>query len=201
MDDEEGVRRSLCRVLSRVVAQVKAYPAVDECFESLTSTSFAPSSPTVVLVDMRLPGASGLELLTRARAAQLEMPIIFISGESSPPEAVAAMRGGAFDFLFKPVSYEQLMTTVTAALLKDSEIQRVAEQRRAFLLKLDRLTPRERELCTPIALDATIKEIASRFGISEATVKIHKARVLEKMGVKSISELALDLDRFSPKRS
>lgn len=196
VDDDTGVRRSLARILQSVGHSVAEHDSVADFFHT-----FYPSSPAVVLVDMRMPVASGLNLLRRARQLGIETPLVFISGESSTPEAVAAMKDGAFDFLFKPVAFDELIRVVEAALCWDAEQFQVAARRRAFIARLETLTPREAELCASIARDDKIKEIASQFHISEATVKIHKARILTKLEIRSVSDLALNLARFAPKRA
>lgn len=196
VDDDPGVRRSLSRSLHSAGHHTVEHESVAAFFDA-----FSPYSPAAVLLDMRMPVASGLDLLRRARERGVETPFIFISGESSTPEAVAAMKEGAFDFLFKPVSFDELMKVVDKALQWDAHNALLTQARRAFVSRFETLTPREAELCASIARDDKIKEIATRFGISEATAKIHKARILAKLESRSVSELALNLARFLPEQA
>lgn len=192
MDDDPGIRRSLSRALRAQGYLTSEYPSGSELLER-----FAPSSPAAILIDMRMPVVTGLDLLRRFRVMGIDTPFIFISGETSTPEAVAAMKEGAFDFLFKPVAFTQLLTVINSALTWDVQNGQLRDQRRQFIARLETLTPRERELCASIARDDRIKEIAGQFQISEATVKIHKARILDKLDIRSPSELALNLARFN----
>lgn len=195
VDDDPGIRRSLSRALRAQGYLTSEFPSGSKLLEG-----FVPSSPAAILVDMRMPIVTGLDLLRRFRALEIYTPFIFISGETSSQEAVAAMKEGAFDFLFKPVAFTQLLKVIDSALEWDVQNGQLSDQRRQFIARLETLTPRERELCTSIARDDRIKEIAAQFQISEATVKIHKARILDKLDSRSPSELALNLARFKPER-
>lgn len=188
VDDDRSLRETLCKALLSRGFKVVSCNSVDNFF-----ANFVRVCPAVIIVDMRMPVSSGLDLLRRVREAQIQTPVIFVSGESTAPEAVKALKDGATDFLFKPVAFSVLLAAVENALTKDREAEerRLIEQH--FRDRYASLTPRERELCPYVARDEKIKTIAAALSISEPTVKIHKARILKKLGVSSAANLAVKL--------
>lgn len=191
IDDDPDLRETISEVLRSRGYDSTTYDSVAEFFRA-----YVPRVPSVILVDMRMPFESGLDLLKRVREQSITTPVIFISGESTAPEAVEAMKAGAVDFIFKPASLATILRAIDTALSKhrDASRHQLAEQQ--FRSRYKSLTPRERELCAFVARGEKIKAIASALGISEPTVKIHKARVLRKIGATSVTELALNLSRF-----
>lgn len=195
VDDDRGICRSITKAL-----QVSGYTAfAHESVEGFFA-NFGASIPTVIIVDMRMPLASGLDLMRRARTANILAPIIILSGESSTYEAVSTLKEGAYDFLFKPVSLPDLLRAVASAAKWDQARVDIETQQQEFIAKYKTLTLREAELCASVAQDARLREISQRFGISEATAKIHKARILAKLEASSPAELALKLAKFIPEQ-
>ncbi len=186
VDDDPSMRRAVGSALSGEGWDIVTHESV-EAF--LQAWPLRGSAPAVVLLDMRLPGMSGLDLSRRLSMAGDATPIIFISGESAPQEIIDALKSGAHEFLLKPFRLEALLAAVEGAFSR----QRAAGVRatRLALLKdgWERLTPREREVCVLMLRGMANREIARLHGSVPGTVKVHRARVLEKMGVPTLSAL------------
>jgi FixJ family two-component response regulator len=138
---------------------------------------------------MRMPGKSGVEVQAELIANKWRTPIIFISGESLPAQIVRAMKQGAADFLLKPFSMESLLRAVDSGLAKDAEQHAILLRSLNIQQRYERLTPREKEVCSEIISGRSNKEIAETSGSAAATIKLHRARVLGKMQAKSLSDL------------
>jgi FixJ family two-component response regulator len=138
---------------------------------------------------MHMPGKSGVEVQAELIANQWRTPIIFISGESLPAQIIRAMKQGAADFLLKPFSMESLLRTVDRSLAKDAEQHAVLLHSLSIQQRYERLTPREKEVCSDIVSGRSNKEIAEISGSAAATIKLHRARVLGKMQARSLSDL------------
>jgi len=195
IDDDDDLRETLAGALRSKGYYALTYGSVEHFIHN-----HVPAVPEVILVDMRMPVQSGLDLLKTVQQNDLSIPVIFISGESTAPEAVEAMKIGAADFIFKPAPLSKILSAVeyamTRHLAKTEELK--ASQR--FLTRYATLTPRERELCPYIGRDEKIKTIAAALNITQPTVKIHKSRVLKKLGVTTSAELALKLAKYVPSR-
>ncbi len=194
VDDDPSMRRAVGSALSGEGWDIVTHESV-EAF--LQAWPLRGTAPAVVLLDMRLPGMSGLDLSRRLAMAGDATPIIFISGESAPQEIIDALKSGAHEFLLKPFRLEALLAAVECAFAR----QRSAGARATRLTVLkegwERLTPREREVCVLMLRGMANREIARLHGSVPGTVKVHRARVLEKMGVPTLSalfELARDED-------
>lgn len=184
IDDDNSMRDSLARMLRDV-----GYAIQD--FESATSflQNSLPVAPAVIVLDMQMPDVSGLDLMERLEKLGRKTPIVFLSGQSHPQQIVKGLKKGALDFLFKPFNIDELLQAIDQALdydqkqlkrnLKDSEIKR----------NFNSLTPREREVCILLVDGLMNKEIAERLGTTDATIKVHKARVMEKMRAHSLQDL------------
>jgi RNA polymerase sigma factor (sigma-70 family) len=185
VDDDPSVRGGLARLFKSVGLAAEAFASAREFLE-LPS----PEGPACLVLDVRLPELSGLDLQTGLARAGVAIPIIFITGYGTVPTSVRAMKAGAADFLEKPVDEQQLLDAVHRALEQDrrarQERAEVAERRR----RLESLTPREREVLAYVVAGRLNKQIAAELGTSEKTVKVHRARVMEKMKVASLAELA-----------
>jgi FixJ family two-component response regulator len=153
-------------------------------------------TPAVIILDMRLPQMPGVELQRRLQQLGCQTPIVFISGDSQSREIVQAMKQGAMEFLFKPFNLDELLTAIDEALLKDAQNARQAAHTVSLLERYNSLTPREKEVCLALAQGLLSKQIASNLGISNATIKVHKAKVLDKMQTTSLQELALGLQQI-----
>lgn len=190
IDDDASVRRSLVRLLSAEGLAVSAF----ESAEAFLAAYFR-DRPGCILLDLQMPGLDGLQLQRRLKEVSCHLPIIFISGHGSVPSSVAAMKEGALDFLVKPFEDHELLSAVQRALSQD----RAGRAERLELEYVDQryetLTPRERQVFSLIVTGMLNKEVGDQMGISEKTVKVHRARVMEKMEADSLAELV----RFAQK--
>ena len=191
VDDDTGVREALAWLLRsrRLTSQV--FDSA-EAFQALAQTGLPTDQPICLLLDVRMPGMSGLALFDWLieRQLHLNMPVIFLTGNADVPTAVGAVKRGAFDFCEKPFSDNALVDRVEQALAQSAGI--VTSRRRAALLKtrVDELTERERDVMHLVVAGLPNKLIADKLDISVRTVEVHRARVFDKMEVKSAVELA-----------
>jgi len=186
VDDDASIRIALTGTLIRQGYTVNAYASAFEFLEQAM-----PVTPAVILLDMRMPEQIGVDLQARLISRGWTTPIVFISGESQSDQIVLAMKQGALDFLLKPFSMEQLLKAIQSALEKDRTIHTILTKTLAVQRLYARLTPREREVFEEIVAGKTNKEIASQDGSAPATVKLHRARILTKLGVESLSDLLM----------
>lgn len=185
VDDEPTVRRALGRQLRSAGHAVEVFASADEFL-----TSAQPESgPCCLVCDLRLPGPSGLELQEELGHRGLELPIVFISGRADVSSGVRAMKGGAVDFLEKPFSDRQLLSAVGNALERDRQARTARVERGRLEGRLARLTRREREVFTLVAAGLGNKQVGWELGATEKTIKVHRARVMEKMEAGSLAEL------------
>jgi FixJ family two-component response regulator len=184
VDDEPSVRRSLTRLLASAGYTVEAFASAREF---LARAPYA--GPCCLVLDVRMPGLSGLELQETLVAAGRRMSIVFVTGHVDVPMSVRAMKRGAADLLTKPVDDKVLLAAIQRALAKDvadlGEEARVADVRKRVKL----LSPRETEVFALVVTGMLNKQIASALGVSEKTIKVHRARVMEKMRAGSVAEL------------
>jgi FixJ family two-component response regulator len=184
VDDDEGVRLAFRRLLMAagfVVTTLDSGTALLE-FE-------AGDRPTCVVLDHDMPGLTGLEL-QRAIPADSPVSVIFVTGHADVPLSVAAMKAGAVDFLTKPVEEERLIDAVVRGLSRSRLVVAQRQERQAFLDRVAMLTSREREVAALVIQGLLNKQIAGVLGTAEKTVKVHRARLMEKLGVGSVAELA-----------
>jgi FixJ family two-component response regulator len=192
VDDDEAVRGSL-RLLLKSVGLVPAPLASAREFLQ----KYDPGQPGCLVLDVRMPEMSGLELQEQLNRLGAVIPVIFITGHGDVPMAVEAMQAGAFDFLQKPFRDQDLIDRIQRALEKDGANRAVLEERAVIRQRLESLTPREREVLDMVASGKANKVMASDLGVSQRTVEIHRARVMEKMGASSLAQLVrmiMDLD-------
>ena len=184
VDDDSSVRGGLGRLLKSVGLAVETFASAREFLERGRA-----EGPACLVLDVRLPELSGLDLQAELARAGVAIPIIFITGHGNVPISVRAMKAGAADFMEKPVDEQELLDAVHRALERDRRVRQeqaeVAELRR----RLESLTPREREVLAHVVAGRLNKQIAAELGTSEKTVKVHRARVMEKMKVSSLPEL------------
>jgi len=184
IDDDESMRTSLARMLGEVGYQVQEYASATEFLEKSL-----PLAPAVILLDMQMPDVTGLDLQKQLVGLGRKTPIVFISGQSHPHQIVQALKNGAIDFLFKPFNLEELLQAINEALKFDQRqlksLTKEIETKKNYAL----LTPREKEVSALLVKGFLNKEIAQQLGISKATIKVHKARVIEKMQVTSMQDL------------
>jgi len=184
VDDDASIRSALAGTLERQGFSVTTYESAAEFLQHAT-----PVSPAVVLLDMRMPGQSGVEVQADLTRHGWTTPIIFISGESLPAQIVQAMKQGASDFLLKPFSMQTLLVAVERAIERDRATHALLVRTLAVEKLYAALTPREREVFEAIIEGKTNKQIADSDGSAAATIKLHRSRVLSKMQVESAAEL------------
>ncbi len=184
IDDDESMRISLSRMLRELGYLVEDYSSASTFFEESV-----PVAPAVILLDMQMPDMTGLDLQEKLQMFGRKTPIIFISGQSHPHQIVQGLKKGALDFLFKPFNLKDLLKAVADAIDFDSrQLKRVSldvETNKEY----ESLTPREREVCGWLVKGLLNKDIAVKLGTTDATIKVHKARVMDKMHVDSVQSL------------
>jgi two-component system response regulator FixJ len=191
VDDDDGVRSSLGILLDSA-----GYRAVPFASALDFLAQYDPARAGCVLLDMRMPGMTGMELLQELARRGAFLPVIFITGHGDVPMAVEAMKSGAFDFLQKPFSPKDLLERIQRALAADTEARQALSRTGEIRQRHATLTPREKEVMGLIVAGHANKVIALDLGLSERTVEIHRARVMEKMATRSVAHLvrmALDL--------
>jgi two-component system response regulator FixJ len=184
VDDDEAVRNSLRFLLKSVGLATQTLASAREFLES-----YKPQQPGCLVLDVRMPGMSGLELQQQLNLRGAVIPVIFITGHGDVPMAVEAMQQGAFDFLQKPFRDQDLIDRIQRALERDSRNRTTLAQHTKIRERLDSLTEREREVLTLITRGMPNKVMAAELGVSQRTVEIHRARIMEKSGAASLAQL------------
>jgi FixJ family two-component response regulator len=191
VDDDAPLRESLADLLHSIGLCVETFASAREFLQSKR-----PDVPSCLVLDVRLKGLSGLDLQKRLVEGDIDIPIIFITGHGDIPMAVQAMKAGALEFLRKPFRDQDLLDAVQQALERD----RKAREQRAEIVELrsrfDSLTPREREVMALVAAGLLNKQVAGELGTSEASVKVHRQHVMEKLGADSLAELVRMADKI-----
>jgi FixJ family two-component response regulator len=189
VDDDKGFLRSMDRLLRAAGYAVRTFPSARE-FLAIGRAG----SPCCLLLDLRMPGLSGLELQEQLAASGNAIPIVFLSGHAEFHAGVRAMKAGAIDFLAKPFTEEELLACVAGGLERDRSSGAARTAREEALARLARLTPRERQVCDLVASGLLNKQIAAQLGAAEKTIKCHRGRVMEKLAVGSVAELVRLVD-------
>jgi RNA polymerase sigma factor (sigma-70 family) len=184
VDDDDSFRTALARLLRSAGYAVKAYRSAGDFLLDRPG-----DGPGCLILDLRMPGPSGLELQEALAREELALPVVFLTGHAEVRESVRAMRHGAVDFLTKPVQRKELLAAVDEALARQSAQAGAATRRREVAGRFATLTPREREVLDLVVAGRMNKQIAAALGRSERTVKAHRARIMEKMQVDSVAEL------------
>jgi FixJ family two-component response regulator len=184
VDDDEGVRNSLRFLLKSVGLTAMTVPSALEFLKT-----YDPEQPGCLVLDVRMPGMSGLELQQQLNVRGAMIPVIFITGHGDIPMAVEAMQHGAFDFLQKPFRDQDLIDRIQRALATDHKNRLALRQRESIRARLDSLTPREREVLDLMMRGKPNKVMAAELGLSQRTVEIHRARVMEKTEAASLAQL------------
>ncbi len=193
VDDDEGVRNSLRFLLKSVGLETRALGSADEFL-----AAYQPGQPGCLVLDVRMPGMSGLELQQQLNLRGAVIPVIFITGHGDIPMAVEAMQQGACDFLQKPFRDQDLIDRIQRALERDARSRAALAQHARIRERLESLTPREREVLALMARGKPNKVMAAELGVSQRTVEIHRARVMEKSGAASLAQLVrmvMDLEQ------
>jgi FixJ family two-component response regulator len=196
VDDDRSVREGLVDLINSVGMKVEAFSSAEEFLRHKR-----PDTPACLVLDVRLPGPSGLDLQRRLCRSEQPIPIIFITGHGDIPMSVRAMKDGAVEFLTKPFRDQDLLDAIHQALDSD----RAAREQRPKAAELGRryesLTPREREVMQLVVRGLLNKQIASELGASEITIKMHRGQVMHKMRAESVVELLRMAETISPSRS
>jgi FixJ family two-component response regulator len=184
VDDDAGVRSSIRMLLRSVGLAATPLASAQEFL-----AAFDPAQPGCLVLDIRMPGMSGMELQQQLNLRGATMPVIFITGHGDVPMAVEAMQHGAFDFLQKPFRDQDLIDRVQKAIARDRHTRAALQQHDQIRQRLESLTPREREVLELMTRGMQNKVMAGELGLSQRTVEIHRAHVMEKMGADSVAQL------------
>jgi FixJ family two-component response regulator len=192
IDDDPAIREALGSLLRSVGFDVKLLTSVSDFLKT-----GRPEGPTCLVLDVRLPGQSGLEFQRELSRDSVQLPIIFITGHGDIPMSVQAMKGGAIEFLTKPFRDQDLLDAVHLGLARDREWLETEAALANLRARFESLTPREREVMALVVTGRLNKQIAADLGVSEITVKVHRSQVMQKMHARSLPELARMADKLN----
>jgi FixJ family two-component response regulator len=184
IDDDQAVRDSLALLLKSMGQKARLFDSAQAFLDQ-----YDPDMSGCIVLDIRMPGMSGVELQQRLKAMRCTIPVIFVTGHGDVPMAVEAMHQGAFDFIQKPFRDQELLDRINQALSWDNEHRSEDERRRGVEERFSSLTPREREVMDCVVRGLANKVIAMDLDLSQRTVEIHRARVMEKMNARSLADL------------
>jgi FixJ family two-component response regulator len=184
VDDDAGVLKALSRLLRARSYDVRSFTSPQEFLTHHDATVAG-----CAVLDVSMPGLDGLELQRALSAAGSQRPVIFITGKGDVPTSVRAMKAGAVDFLAKPVKDQDLLEAITRAVAEDEKARRIRVELESIQAKIVTLTPREREVLTLVVAGRLNKQIAGELGTVEKTIKVHRGRMMEKLGVRTVADL------------
>jgi FixJ family two-component response regulator len=191
VDDDSALRDSLGLLLESVDLKVQLFASIPDFLKS-----DPPDGPACLVLDVRLPGQSGLDFQRELGAANRELPIIFITGHGDIPMTVQAMKGGAIEFLTKPFRDQDLLDAINLGLSRDRAARDSKNALASLKQRFDSLSPRERDIVLQVVRGRLSKQIAGDMGIAEATVKVHRSRAMRKMKARSLPELGRMADKL-----
>ncbi len=191
VDDDPSVRRSIKRIIGSVGLQVELFGSAPEFL-----LSKRPDAPSCLVLDIRLPGISGLDFQRKLTEADIQLPIVFITAHGDIPMTVRAMKAGAVEFLTKPFRDQDLLDAIHTALERDLARRQQQAEIVTLRTRLNSLTRRERQILPLVISGLLNKQIAAEMGISETTVKVHRGQLMRKMGADSLPELARMAERM-----
>jgi FixJ family two-component response regulator len=184
IDDDESMRRALTNLFQSVSLRVEVFGSATELLRSKL-----PDVASCLVLDIRLPGLSGLDFQLELAKANIHIPIVFMTGHGDVPMSVMAMKAGAVDFLSKPFRQQEMLDAVTVAIERDRKRRKDEKIVLNAQALFETLTPREREVLSLVAGGLMNKQIAAKIGIAEITVKIHRGHIMKKMGTRSLADL------------
>jgi len=190
VDDDASVRKALARLIQAAGWNVRTFASAREFLDQ-----GPPEGPGCLVLDVHMPGLSGLDLQAELNCRNIRTPIIFITGHGDIPVSVKAMKGGAVDFLTKPFKVKNLLGVIQEAIKKDERLQASRAENAEVQRRIQMLTPREREVLGLVVKGLLNKQIAVELGAAERTVKVHRGRVMRKMQVASVAELVRAVER------
>jgi FixJ family two-component response regulator len=198
VDDDASMRRGLANLFQSVGLQVEVFGSASDMLQSKL-----PDVASCLVLDIRLPGLSGLDFQAELAKANIHMPIIFMTGHGDIPMTVRAMKGGAVDFMTKPFRDQDMLDAVVTAIERDRKQREAGKVVANLQALLDTLTSRERQILTLVSSGLMNKQIAAEVGLAEITVKIHRGHIMKKMGAKSLVDLVkkaetLGIHRIKP---
>jgi FixJ family two-component response regulator len=184
VEDDESIRRALSNLFRSVGLEVQLFGSASEMLQGQL-----PDVASCLVLDIRLPGLSGLDFQAELAKANIQIPIIFMTGHGDIPMSVRAMKGGAVDFLTKPFRDQDMLDAVTVAIERDRRRRETDKIVANLQTHFESLTPREREILALVSSGLMNKQIAAELGLAEITVKIHRGHIMKKMGAKSLADL------------
>ena len=191
IDDDIAVREAMESLLRSVGLDVRAFGSVQEF-----SAAKLPEGPSCMVLDIRLPGQSGLDFQDELRRRDIRVPIIFITGHGDIPMSVRAMKAGAVEFLSKPFREQDLLDAIQLGIERDRMRRQSDVVQEELSQRFQALTPREREIMILVASGLLNKQVAGSLGVSEITVKVHRGQVMRKMGARTLADLVRMVDRL-----
>jgi FixJ family two-component response regulator len=195
IDDDEPLRESLKSLFESMGLQVAVFGSAAQFLQAKL-----PDAPGCLVLDVRLPGLSGLDFQAEMAKAGIQIPVIFITGHGDIPMSVRAMKAGAIEFLTKPLREQDLLDAVQAGLQRDRTRREGAKSIAGLRSRYDELTPREQEVIGYVTSGLMNKQIAGEIGVSEITVKVHRGNAMRKMGARSLAELVRMADLLGVRR-
>jgi FixJ family two-component response regulator len=196
IDDDSALREALSSLFRSVGLQAKAFASTSEFLQMNL-----PEAPTCLVLDVRLPGLSGLDFQSELAKANIDIPIVFMTGHGDIPMTVRAMKAGAVEFLPKPFRDQDMLDAVQAGLDRDRSRRKNAGDAAKLKATYDTLTAREQEVMRLVTAGLMNKQIAGKLGVSEITVKVHRGNAMRKMGAKSLAELVRMADALGVRRT
>jgi len=191
VDDDRDIREAVSGLAQSIGFRTQLFPSVDEFLRA-----GRPEYPCCLVLDVRLPGKSGLELQQELAELRVQLPIIFITGHGDIPMSVQAMKGGAIEFLTKPFRHQDLLDAIQRGLRRDQAQLDEAKSMKELQARFDSLTPRERDVMVRVVAGRLNKQVAHDLGVSEITVKIHRGQVMRKMKASSLPALTRMADKL-----
>ena len=196
VEDDPSIRRALTNLFQSVGLEVEVFGSASEMLQSKL-----PDVASCLVLDVRLPGLSGLDFQTELARANIQTPIIFMTGHGDIPMTVRAMKGGAVDFLTKPFRDQDMLDAVMMAIERDRKRREADKIVASLQTRFEALTSREREILALVSSGLMNKQIAAELGLAEITVKIHRGHIMKKMGAKSLADLVMKAETLGIRRT